>query len=578
MRQLAWLVAVATLNGCATPTAPVPLAQAPDPSTATPDVVIVRGNVGQSVDALASRYADYGWQFSLAVAQGNEVLLQKAYGSGLTPESVFNSASVAKQFTATAIVKLASEGKLKLTDPMTRFFPEAPPGFEAITIDHLLSHTSGMRDDYAFPTGFPTRVELIHFLFSHKLQTRPGAEWSYCNFCYGMLAIIVERASGRPFKEYMRETLFSRAGLRNTGFVGDDKWPLRQRPYAVGGNAQEYPRVDRWGFGLGAADVVTTPADLLRWVDALQDGRVMPEAWRAKLDEPLKDVFAGLRYGRGWWTREVNVGGTEHLNIWHSGQDEVGYSAWLSRYPRDGMVTVFLTNQGYEAEPLREMMNSAGGPSVLEKLVFGGEVRIPPRVIQGVDVSRFAGRFRLSADCWIDVRAREPFLEVVPHGQAAFDALLPSAAGKNARDVLAAATARTAKILAEVKEMGAAAPFIRDRDRQSPIPPSFLHFDSYEILGSTPLNAVRDDGSGKITTYFALRQNGRDVIWRIHWDQEDSGAVYQSQAPVQPLFRAIGPAQFANWHPFIRDAAFLRFENNRLVMGTAEAVRVASSK
>jgi CubicO group peptidase (beta-lactamase class C family) len=569
-------VACALLLGCSIARLPPAPMQASTPgslATTTPDAVIVRGRVAESIDAVAGRYSDYGWNFSLLVAQGGDVTLQKAYGSGLTPETVFDAASVAKQFTAAAIVKLASEGKLHLDDPMTRYFPGAPKAFEAITIDELLSHTSGMRDSYAYPIGFATQTELIQYLFSHPLESTPGAEWSYCNFCYGMLAIIVERASGTPFKRYLREALFVPAGLRNTGFSGDRLWLSGQRPYATGGTSPEYPREDRWGFGLGAGDVITSPADLFRWTKALQSGRIMPEGWRVKLDEPLKDVFSGLQYGRGWWNRTVELAGRERLNIWHSGQSEVGFSAWLSRYPADQLVTVFLSNQGYEGQPLREMLNSAGGPSVLEKLVYGGEVRLPPAVSDDTDLAKYEGTYRLDPGNWIDVRADPPFLEIVPHGQSAFNALLPSDAGKKAPEALAAATARTIKILQEVQKRRGSAPFIHDRDPESPLPREFTNFESFQVLGSTPIYSVRDDGHGLVVTYFVLGQNGSDHMWRMHWDKEDSGAVYQSVAPVQPRFRASGNGQFANWHPLLRSAAFVEFRGKTLRIGKIEARR-----
>src|SRR5690606_1475117 len=129
-------------------------------------------------------------------------------------------------------------------------------------------------------------------------------------------------------------------------------------PRGRGGVRPEGPRVASWGFGLGGSDVVSSPGDLFRWVRALRDGRILPDHWRSRLDEPVIPVFAGLDYGRGWWFRNVDLAGRRRLNIWHSGQEDDGFSAWLNRYPAEDLVTIFLTNQGYEGQPLREALNS----------------------------------------------------------------------------------------------------------------------------------------------------------------------------------------------------------------------------
>ncbi|HYD86917.1 MAG TPA: serine hydrolase domain-containing protein [Vitreimonas sp.] len=537
------------------------------------DRPVVAGELGRSIDAVASRYADYGYQFSLLVAQGDAIVLQRAYGPGLTTATVFNAASIGKQFTATAIVKLASEGRLQLSQPLTDFFPEAPAGFGAITIDHLLSHTSGLRDNYDFPEGFATSAELKRYLFSQTLASAPGEEWSYCNFCYSLLALVVERASGREFKDYLRTELFERAGLENTGFRGDTRWSIDQRPMSIGGTHVEYPRVDTWGFGLGGGGVVTSPGDLFRWVQALREGRIVPEQWRARLDEPLKDVFAGLSYGRGWWTRHVVIEGQDHLNIWHSGQEEVGFSAWLNRYPTDGVVTIFQTNQAIEGAPLREAFNSAGGPSVLERLIFGGgDVSLPPPVIEIQDLEPFVGTYRVDVANWIEVRANAPFLEIIPHGQAAFDALLPSGVGARAPTILAAATAHTQEIFSELA-VGRRAALERYRPSTEPISTELTPFDAFEVLGSTALEPIRDSGSGSVVTFVRVRKDGRDLLWRIHWNEGEAGAVYESAAPILPAFRAIGAREFANFQPFIRGSAFVRFSESVALLGSVQAHR-----
>lgn len=573
MKKLKWVAAVILLTGCATSLVSTSLLESPEQRF--PEPTIVNGDTARLIDGTLSRIAEYGWQFSVVVAQGDDVLLQKAYGRGLTPDTVFNSASVAKPLTAAAIVKLASEDRLQLGDPITRFFAEAPARFQDVTIDHLLAHTSGIRDDYSVEGGFKTAAELRRHVFAQPLSNRPGAKWEYSNFGYGLLALIVEQASGQPFKEYMRMHLFGPAGMRNSGFQGDERWPVAQRPFGTGGLRPEFPRTDTWGFGLGSSDVVTTPADLFRWVTASRRGQVLSETWRRRLDESVIDVGAtGLKYGRGWWTRRVSLAGQERLNIWHSGQEETGFSAWLNRYPGEGVVSIFLTHQSFEGYPLREALNSAGSPSVLERLIFGGDVILPPRTVEIGALDRFEGRYRIDPGNWIEVIATPPFLHVVPHGQAAFDALLPARSGERAPQALAAATERTREIMSALQNRDDSV-FRRHAGSEGDPPPRELMdgFKSFEVLGSAPITAVRNDGGGLFVTYILVRRNGRQEAWRLRWSGTQPSFFYRSDAPLTPPFRAIDGDSFANFHPFVRGSAVINFDGVGATFGKVSATR-----
>ncbi len=241
-----------------------------------------------AMDVWLQRFSDYGYSISILSARDGKVVLNRAYGPGLTTRSVFETASLAKQFTATAVLKLAQDGRLSLSDPVTRFFPEAPAAFADVTVDHLLAHTSGIRDDYGLYAAEPdlSRDAFRARILARPLGSRPGEEWDYSNDGYALLAMIIEKASGEPYTDYLRRILFQPAGLKDTGFMGDDRWLAARRPVPFGGTNPPYARTSRWVSCLGPACIVTNPSDLFRWETAVEQGRVLSPAMRAKLTEP----------------------------------------------------------------------------------------------------------------------------------------------------------------------------------------------------------------------------------------------------------------------------------------------------
>jgi CubicO group peptidase (beta-lactamase class C family) len=546
------------------------------PCAADQDTIVVSGALGKTLDTYLTRLSKFGYYFSVLISKDNQIVLEKAFGPNVSTNTVFNVASVSKQFTATAILKLASEGKLKLSDKVSLYFPSAPPAFTNVTIDELLAHTSGISDDYSlYSASSPLlRDEYLQRVLDRKLIGAPGIKWRYSNDGYALLAKIVELASGRPFKDYMHESLFAPGGLRATGFIGENMWPPALRNLPSGGITPPLPWIDRWAGGYGASDILSTPADLARWQQALNAERLLPAAWRKQLTDKVIDVMPPtLAYARGWWRRNTARNGAPLLNIFHSGHEDDGSNAWFSYYPDRKLLLIFLSGQSVENYPLREAVFSAGPrPSVLEDLAFGDSVPLPPPVIQSGALRTFVGRYNIDEKQSIDVENARPFLCLVPHGQSAFNALLPVNLPQEAATGLSAITERTRAILTGLIS-GDKSAFVKAvgvRDDGTEINPPDM--DSFEALGTAPVTKLTTDYDD-VVTYVLARRGNDTQTQHWYWNGERLSGVYTNNSPIVPLFRRTAGTTFANLNPFRHDSAFVHFAENSLTVGNTVAKR-----
>ncbi|MFL6689030.1 MAG: serine hydrolase domain-containing protein [Alphaproteobacteria bacterium] len=529
--------------------------------------VIVHDGLGKVLDTYLTRLSGYGYSFSILVAEAHGIVLEKAYGTGVTTDTVFNVASVAKQFTATAILKLASARKLRLEDQVRKYLPRSVPAFSHVTIDQLLAHTSGINDDYSLYGKEPAlpREDYLARVLHRRLVSVPGKTWRYSNDGYALLARIVEVASGRPFKGFMREALFTPAALRETGFIGERIWPMARRDVPTGGTISPIPWRDQWAGGYGASDVITSPADLFRWQQAMESGRVLPSTWRAKLTQKVIDVFPPtLAYARGWWRRSMMVNRMPVLNIFHSGHEDDGSNAWFSHYPAGRLTVIFASGQSVEGEPLREALFSAGAkPGVLESLANGMAISLPHATTADDGPSGVDGVYRIDGDNWITIERHAPFAVASPHGQAAFDALLPQEL-RAAAPILSAFTKQTRTILVALAKgnptpFEAAAGGARD-DGTTLLPPKF---DSYEVLGSRPVAALKDKNA-TIVTYVRLVRDRHPTVQHWQWSGGGLSAIYTNREPLVPLFRRVKDGAFMNFNPFTRQSAVIQFDANAM--------------
>ena len=505
------------------------------PCRAEQDSSIGSSALGRTIDTYLSRLSEFGYYFSVVISKDNKIVLEKAFGPNISTNTVFNIASVSKQFTATAILKLASEGKLKLADRVSQYFPLAGTAFANMTIDELLAHTSGISDDYSLYSADPPfpRDEYLRRVLSRDLVGSPGIKWRYSNDGYALLAKIIELVSGRPFKDYMHDSLFKPGGLRTTGFIGDKMWPPALRNLPSGGNTPPLAWTDRWAGGYGASDILSTPTDLARWQQALDAGSILPAAWRSQLTEKVIDVIPPtLAYARGWWRRNTTINGAPQLNIFHSGHEDDGSNAWFSYYPERKLLLIFLSGQSLENYPLREAVFSARPkPGVLESLAFGDSVPLPPPVIPSGALRSLVGRYHIDEQQWIDVEDARPFLRLIPHGQGAFNALLPDDLPQEAVKGLSEITEHTRSILNGLTN-GDKSAFVKAvgvRDDGTDLNPPVI--DSFEVLGTAPVTTLSTNYDN-VVTYVLARRRKDTQTQHWHWNGEQLSSVYSDNSPI----------------------------------------------
>jgi len=295
---------------------------------------------------------------AVLAACGGKILYQKAFGMAdlekqrpATAESVFRIGSVTKQFTATAILLLAEDGKLKISDPLSQYFPGFPRG-DDITLHHLLTHSSGLVSYTGLPSFMQTVTaevkpeEIIARFRDLPLEFEPGSQFAYCNSGYFLLGEIVAQVSGKSYAEFLRERVFTPAGMNHTGV---------HRPGVIPGEAKGYsynPETNRFAPAIdwhmtqagGAGELFSTVIDLYHWNTALFSDRILSAQSRQLAHTPAL-IKAGESttngYGYGWSIRQLR----ETALISHSGGLD-GFLSNLSHLPKHDFTVVLLTNSG----------------------------------------------------------------------------------------------------------------------------------------------------------------------------------------------------------------------------------------
>ncbi|MFL6213748.1 MAG: serine hydrolase domain-containing protein [Blastocatellia bacterium] len=292
---------------------------------------------------------------SVAVVKDGRIAYVKAYGdarleprTAATPQMRYSIGSISKQFTAAAILLLQEQGKLSLDDRIARFIPDLTRANE-ITIRQLLSHTSGYQDywpqDYVFPMMLqPVTAQKILDLWARKpLDFDPGTKWQYSNTNYVIAGLIIEKASGKPMLQFLRERIFAPLGMKSITDIDQDRLsdsdPTGYMRYALG-PPRVAPKEGR-GWLFAAGELAMTAEDLARWDISLIEGKLMkPASYRQLETEVLLNNGMGTRYGLG--VSVGNMGG--HRVIAHSGEVS-GFTAQNVVFPEERVAVAVLTNQ-----------------------------------------------------------------------------------------------------------------------------------------------------------------------------------------------------------------------------------------
>ena len=297
---------------------------------------------------------------AVSVARAGETVYARGFGMAhleqpapIAPETIFEAGSVSKQFTASALVLLALDGKLSLDDPVQEYLPELPNFGVPITIRHLLTHTSGLRTFRPLvalrgrPDGFAvhTNAEVLALMARQRdLNFPPGEEYLYSNAPYILSVVLAERVSGQSFNDFTTERIFKPLGMTSTLWRDDFTQIVKGRATAYGSGRSGGLHTNMANtevFGNGG--MLTTVGDLQRWNQELDEPKVLGQRFVDMLEAPgrfndgsLSDYALGLGIGEYRGEREIaHSGGT------------AGYRAWLARYPdRDRLSLALLCNHG----------------------------------------------------------------------------------------------------------------------------------------------------------------------------------------------------------------------------------------
>jgi CubicO group peptidase (beta-lactamase class C family) len=290
---------------------------------------------------------------SLAVVVNDELIFTRGYGlanvelaAPALSESVYEVASITKQFTAVAILLLAQDHKLTLDDTLGHLLPGGPESWNKISVRQMLTHTSGIPD---FDDGNPfdlrrdySEDDLVHLAATLPLKFPTGSRWSYSNTGYVLLGAIVHRVSGTAYADFLRQRIFSPLHMVNTRVNSQgDIIPFRADGYQLEDGVLKNQDFLSAGLrGTGDGGIVSTVVDMAKWDAALQSGALLPaDVWRQVFTPVTLNSGKTFPYGFGWFIREQ--AGQPYYE--HSGNLQ-GYSSHFLRFPSARVSVVVLAN------------------------------------------------------------------------------------------------------------------------------------------------------------------------------------------------------------------------------------------
>lgn len=316
------------------------------------------------IDRLMQRYGGNGPGAALLVLRDGKPVLRRGYGLAdlernvaAGPGTNYRLASVSKQFTAAAILLLMQDGRIGLDDRARQWLPTLPAHDEAITIRHLLTHTSGLIDyEDVLPPALDRQLRDADVLAileaQHRTYFAPGSDYRYSNSGYALLALIVERISERDYPGFLRERIFQPLGMDATLAYVAGGPEIDRRAYGYSLIDGDWQRTDQSPTSavLGDGGIYSSIDDLAKWDAALYDDRLLSDASRrmafsaaTATDDPAVD------YGFGW-----RISGD---SLWHSGES-TGFRNVIVRYPDQHLSVVILSNRD-DPEPYRTAVQIA---------------------------------------------------------------------------------------------------------------------------------------------------------------------------------------------------------------------------
>ena len=362
------------------------------------------------VDALAAETLRDGLvpSVSIAIARGQSIVLEKTYGRAdiennapAGNDTIYRIASITKQFTAAAILRLVEQGRVDLDADITRYIPEFHTRGTRITVRQLLNHTSGIQNITDLPALESkmrldlTDAETLAIFQDEPLNFKPGTNFLYNNSGFFMLAVVIERVTGQSIAEHLQRTMFEPLDLRSTS-VCDEKRvvPHRAHGYVVEKGQLMNPPYISHDLPKGGGNLCSTAHDLVLWAQALAGGRVVsPESYKLMITPGTLVDGRPIGYGLGLFLSEF--GGQPE--IFHGG-DFWSFTSFLAWYPTDNVAIAVLQNS--QSAPAFDGFLAR---RIVHRLLERPNATPFPNVSDDKEFERVVGTYRIGAASF-DVR------------------------------------------------------------------------------------------------------------------------------------------------------------------------------
>lgn len=385
---------------------------------------------------LTGQQQHFRFNGNVLIAENGKIVLQKSYGYAdfdsqrmLNDSSVFELASVSKQFTAAGILILKDKAKLKLTDSLRQYFPELP--YANITIWHMLTHTSGLPDYESAmnekwdKSKIAFNNDMIAFLTKEKLPVlfAPGTKWTYSNTAYAILASIIEKVSGQTFNNFLAQNIFEPLGMRHTRIYNTRRslkdtianyaygygYSDSLKKYILPDNDPEANFVIYLDGIQGDGTVNSTTADLLKWDRAVKNHTLLSDETQKEMlkGQAMVDTIKKSYYGYGVFMEKNDFGNI----ISHSG-GWPGYTTFLARNTDKDLTYIILSNNN---------SNSPVLTTTLQNIMAGKQVVMPYAhkeiTMDSTALDQFTGAYKTTVDIKLERKGTKLF-RVLPNGSS----------------------------------------------------------------------------------------------------------------------------------------------------------------
>lgn len=495
---------------------------------------LASGSASNRADDYLRRLSGFGYSGATMLVRNGEVLLRKGYGSAndaegipVAADTIFDIGSMAKTFTAGAMLRLVTQGRVQLSDPIARFLAGVPDDKSGITIEQLLSHTGGLARDFdAGESREISRDEAVQTILATALIGQPGDAFRYSNSGYVLAAAIVELAAECPFREFVRTEILAPLGMTSSGFWG--ALPTAPDIRFARGYDDRVETVNlrtvsgtTWA-DLGGGQMVSTLDDLALWLQAMRGEFFLPRELRDRMWTPVKAT-----YGLGWAIEPDAPGGRRI----HHGGDTDGFGAELALYPDHDLVLINLANR------VKQFLGTRyAADRILPPLILGQPLRlwpgrafdvfdVPPRWsadTQALDAA--VGTYRLGSGGEITVTKRtDDDYRLAARGQDAIDVIFPTTqdqrairarCNERAIALIHAGIVDDRAVLADTLRSGAPIDGYQSALATAAVDAQLGNLISIEAVGTAPFAYPV---GGRVTS-MKLNYDRGPSYWRVGWD------------------------------------------------------------